>query len=130
MEEAVDLYQRALSCLGGLGGDKGGRLVLSLYFKAVLGVQRIFHFDSLSDIGFAWPSLRRRRRELVDPRVDAIGAEATGEVADPLTVGVGVVASPSSREPEHSLEGRAHGLAARPVRPPGALGPPLLLTSS
>jgi hypothetical protein len=36
-----------------LGTGKGGRLVLSLYFKAVLGVQRIFHFDSLSDIGFA-----------------------------------------------------------------------------
>lgn len=54
MEDAVDLYQRALSCFGGLGGDKGGRLVLSLYFKAVLGVQRIFHFDSLTDIGFAW----------------------------------------------------------------------------
>lgn len=54
MEDAVDLYQRAQSCLGGLGGDKGGRLVLSLYFKAVLGVQRIFHFDSLSDVGFAW----------------------------------------------------------------------------
>lgn len=54
MEDAVDLYRRALSCLGGLGGNKGGRLVLSLYFKAVLGVQRIFHFDSLSDIGFAW----------------------------------------------------------------------------
>jgi hypothetical protein len=54
MEDAVELYRRAMSCLGGLGGDKGGRLVLSLYFKAVLGVQRIFHFDSLSDIGFAW----------------------------------------------------------------------------
>jgi hypothetical protein len=54
MEDAVDLYKRARSCLGGLGGDKGGRLVLSLYFKAILGVQRIFHFDSLSDIGFAW----------------------------------------------------------------------------
>jgi hypothetical protein len=54
MEGAVDLYSRAQSCLGGLGGDKGGRLVLSLYFKAVLGVQRIFHFDSLSDVGFAW----------------------------------------------------------------------------
>ena len=54
MEDAVELYQRALSCLRGMGGDKGGRIVLSVYFKALLGVQRIFHFDSLSDIGFAW----------------------------------------------------------------------------
>jgi hypothetical protein len=54
MEDAVELYRRSLLCLGGLGGDKGGRLVLSLYFKAFLGVQRVFHFDSLSDIGFAW----------------------------------------------------------------------------
>jgi len=27
---------------------------LSLFFKAVLGVQRVFHFDSINDIGFAY----------------------------------------------------------------------------
>jgi hypothetical protein len=36
-----------------VGAHQGGRLVLSLFFKAVLGVQRIFHFDSLTDVGFA-----------------------------------------------------------------------------
>ena len=30
-----------------------GRLVLSLYFKAILGIERIFHFESLDDPGFA-----------------------------------------------------------------------------
>lgn len=54
MEEAVSLYQTAELCFRGLGTQKGGRLVLSLFFKALLGVQRIFHFDTLSDIGFAW----------------------------------------------------------------------------
>lgn len=53
MEEAVRLYRLAISCFPGLGSDRGGRLVLSLFFKAILGVQRIFHFDSLSDVGFA-----------------------------------------------------------------------------
>lgn len=54
MEDAVRLYRLAVACFAGLGSAKGGRLVLSLFFKAVLGVQRIFHFDSLSDVGFAW----------------------------------------------------------------------------
>jgi hypothetical protein len=53
MAEAVQLYRLATSCFGGVGAEKGGRLVLSLFFKAVLGVQRIFHFDSLTDVGFA-----------------------------------------------------------------------------
>jgi hypothetical protein len=53
MQEAVQLYRVALSCFGGVGAHQGGRLVLSLFFKAVLGVQRIFHFDSLTDVGFA-----------------------------------------------------------------------------
>ncbi len=47
------LYHLASSCLGSVGAHQGGRLVLSLFFKAVLGVQRIFHFDSLTDVGFA-----------------------------------------------------------------------------
>lgn len=53
MEEAVRLYRLAVDCFPGLGSDRGGRLILSLFFKAILGVQRIFHFDSLSDVGFA-----------------------------------------------------------------------------
>jgi hypothetical protein len=53
MEEAVRLYRVAASCFGGVGAHQGGRLVLSLFFKALLGVQRIFHFDSLTDVGFA-----------------------------------------------------------------------------
>jgi hypothetical protein len=54
MEDAVHLYRVAVSCFAGLGSDRGGRLVLSLFFKAIVGVQRIFHFDSLTDVGFAW----------------------------------------------------------------------------
>lgn len=33
--------------------DKAQRLVLSLFFRAVLGVQRIFHFETITDLGFA-----------------------------------------------------------------------------
>jgi hypothetical protein len=33
--------------------DHGLRLVLSLFFKAVIGVRRIFHFETLVDSGFA-----------------------------------------------------------------------------
>jgi hypothetical protein len=33
--------------------DKARRLVLSLFFRAVLGVERIFHFETLDDPGFA-----------------------------------------------------------------------------
>lgn len=53
MEEAIRLYQQSDACLARLGEGQGGRLALSLFFKAVLGVQRIFHFDSLTDVGFA-----------------------------------------------------------------------------
>lgn len=54
MDEAIRLYQTAESTFKrSLGEGQGGRLVLSLYFKAALGVQRIFHFDSLTDVGFA-----------------------------------------------------------------------------
>ncbi len=31
----------------------GARVVLSLFFRAVLGVQRMFHFSTLHDVGFA-----------------------------------------------------------------------------
>jgi hypothetical protein len=97
MEEAVDLYQRALSCLGGLGGDKGGRLVLSLYFKAVLGVQRIFHFDSLSDIGFAWLTGGRRilRRNTLGGLVRAAstrGVKKLIKLTQPLLAGANDIA--------------------------------------
>ena len=38
----------------GLGSaDKARRLVLSLFFRAVLGIERIFHFETLDDVGFA-----------------------------------------------------------------------------
>jgi hypothetical protein len=53
MEDAVRLYRVAASCFGTVGAHQGGRLVLSLFFKALLGVQRIFHFDTLTDVGFA-----------------------------------------------------------------------------
>jgi hypothetical protein len=44
--------ERTLS--GALGGaDKARRLVLSLFFRAALGVGRIFHFETLDDPGFA-----------------------------------------------------------------------------
>jgi hypothetical protein len=51
----VLLYEAAVACFGRLGRARvmGGRLVLSLFFKAVLGVQRVFHFDSIDDVGFA-----------------------------------------------------------------------------
>jgi hypothetical protein len=51
----VLLSKAAVACFGRLGrtGAIGGRLVLSLFFKAVLGVQRVFHFDSIDDRGFA-----------------------------------------------------------------------------
>jgi hypothetical protein len=65
MKEAVKLYRVAGSCFGHLGAQRGGRLVLSLFFKAVLGIQRLFHFDSLTDKGFALltggPSILSRR---------------------------------------------------------------------
>jgi hypothetical protein len=38
---------------GKLGGDGPLRLVLSLFFRAVLGIERIFHFETLDDAGFA-----------------------------------------------------------------------------
>jgi hypothetical protein len=38
----------------GLGNaEKAQRLVLSLFFRAVLGIERIFHFETLDDMGFA-----------------------------------------------------------------------------
>jgi len=33
--------------------DKAQRLVLSLFFRAVLGIPRVFHFETLHDVGFA-----------------------------------------------------------------------------
>jgi hypothetical protein len=50
----VLLYQGAVACFAGLGREFAGRLVLSLFFKALLGVPRIFHFDSIDDLGFAY----------------------------------------------------------------------------
>jgi len=53
MHDAARLYRIAQRFLRSLGSRWGGRLVLSLYFKAILGVQRIFHFETLDDLGFA-----------------------------------------------------------------------------
>lgn len=53
MHEAKRLYDAAQRCMSSLGGGTGGRLALSLYFKAILGIQRIFHFETLDDAGFA-----------------------------------------------------------------------------
>ena len=53
MSVAVRLYHQAKSCLGRRLGDDASRLVLSLFFKAVFGIQRVFHFDSVEDTGLA-----------------------------------------------------------------------------
>lgn len=53
MPTAVRLYRIAGETMGRLGKAKAGRLVLSLFFKAALGIQRIFHFETLDDPGFA-----------------------------------------------------------------------------
>ncbi len=52
MRSAVRLHRLALQLLPRLGAQ-AGRLVLSLFFKALLGIARIFHFDSLKDPGLA-----------------------------------------------------------------------------
>ena len=81
MEEAVRLYLLGSSCLVGVGAQKGGRLVLSLFFKAVLGVQRIFHFDSLTDCGFALLTGGHRilSRDVVGGLVRAVSTRAVGK---------------------------------------------------
>jgi hypothetical protein len=48
----VAVAERTLSRALG-DADKARRLVLSLFFRAVLGVERIFHFETLDDPGFA-----------------------------------------------------------------------------
>jgi hypothetical protein len=53
MRHAVQLHRVAERCLGRLGSGKATRLVLSLFFKAVLGIARVFHFETLDDRGFA-----------------------------------------------------------------------------
>jgi hypothetical protein len=57
----VLLYKAAAMCFTGLGRDLRGRLVLSLFFKAMLSVARVFHFDSINDVGFAILTGNRRR---------------------------------------------------------------------
>jgi hypothetical protein len=44
--------ERALAKTLG-SADKARRLVLSLFFRAALGIERIFHFETLDDPGFA-----------------------------------------------------------------------------
>lgn len=53
MPVAVRLHRVAERYLGRLGPGKATRLVLSLFFKAVLGIQRVFHFETIHDLGFA-----------------------------------------------------------------------------
>jgi hypothetical protein len=81
MPEAVRLYRSAACCFGRVGAHQGGRLVLSLFFKALLGVQRIFHFDSLSDVGFALLTGGRRclSRRTLGGLVRAVSTRAVGK---------------------------------------------------
>jgi hypothetical protein len=54
MPEAVRLARIAEKRLRRLGkAGKATRLVLSLFFKAILGIPRVFHFETLEDVGFA-----------------------------------------------------------------------------
>jgi hypothetical protein len=80
MEQAVGLYRTAASCFGSVGEHRGGRLVLSLFFKAVLGIQRIFHFDSLNDEGLALLTGGRRTlsRSALGALVRAVSSRAVG----------------------------------------------------
>lgn len=52
MRQAVQLARVAQQTLPA-ASTKAARLVLSLFFKAVLGIERIFHFESLKDVGLA-----------------------------------------------------------------------------
>ena len=80
MEQAVGLYRTAASCFASVGEHRGGRLVLSLFFKAVLGIQRIFHFDSLNDEGLALLTGGRRTlsRSTLGALVRAVSSRAVG----------------------------------------------------
>ncbi len=49
----LDTLARRWLAAGELTATAASRLVLSLFFKAVLGVQRIFHFSTLQDVGLA-----------------------------------------------------------------------------
>jgi hypothetical protein len=52
---ALALSRVAERTLGKVLGsaDKARRLALSLFFRAALGIERIFPFESLDDLGFA-----------------------------------------------------------------------------
>jgi hypothetical protein len=82
MAVAIRLYRVACTSFNGIGADRGGRLVLSLFFKAVLGVQRIFHFDSITDVGFAVLTgglHRSLSRHALGARVRAVSTRAVGQ---------------------------------------------------
>ena len=53
MRQAVRLDRLARRWLSCIGADRASRLCLSLFFKAALGIQRIFHFSTLQDQGLA-----------------------------------------------------------------------------
>lgn len=78
MEEAVRLYRTAASCFRRTGAHSSGRLVLSLFFKAVLGIARLFHFDTLTDVGLAVLTGGRRvlSRRTLGARVRAVSTRA------------------------------------------------------
>jgi hypothetical protein len=81
MEVAARLYRVACTSFRGIGVHQGGRLVLSVFFKAVLGIQRIFHFDSLTDVGFAVLTGDLRRslsRHALAAHVRAVSTQAVG----------------------------------------------------
>jgi len=89
---ALALARVAVPTLGKVlgGAHRAQRLVLSLFFRAALGVERIFHFESLDDLGFALLSggkkvlsrghLGRMQRAVTTPAVKAF-ARATEQLA-------------------------------------------------
>src|SRR4051812_35770126 len=58
--------------------EKAQRLVLSLFFRAVLGIEPIFHFETLDDVGFAVLTGGRRvlSRTKLGGLVRAVGTRA------------------------------------------------------
>jgi hypothetical protein len=62
--------------------DAASRLVLSLFFKAVLGIQRIFHFSTLHDAGLA--ILTGGRRVLSRTRLGSLVRKVPAAAVDKL----------------------------------------------
>jgi hypothetical protein len=62
MPYALRFAQIAQESFPKLGNNNAVRLVLSLFFKAALGIPRVFHFETLRDPGFAILSGGKRVR--------------------------------------------------------------------